>query len=446
VRLARLIRTSSFRLTTLYAVLFVVSVTILFGVVYLSAVDTMMRQIDHTVADELAEVRASAAPSDLAAMQKAVTEFARRSPGLYYLLQDDSGAILAGNMPHVAPVPGRQTLPRTVQSLVARRHAAVRGVGVTIPGGFLFVGASDHELREMKEAIIRAFLLSLAVTVPLALAGGVAMSLGVLRRVETIGRASRDIMAGDLTRRIPVRGAEDEFDHLAGGLNAMLDRIQSLMAGLQQVSSDIAHDLRTPLTRVRQRLELARQREATVGGLHQALDGSIEDVDAILRTFGALLRIAQVEAGTRRSGFVDLDLAPLLEGLVETYQPVAEEREQTLTAAVAEPLMVQGDRELIVQMFANLIENAIRHTPPGTRIAVTGGRTGVAVEDSGPGIPPALREHVLARFARLEASRTTPGDGLGLSMVSAIAQLHGASLMLQDAGPGLRVVVRFSGW
>jgi signal transduction histidine kinase len=423
----------------LYAALFVVSVTILFGVVYLAAVDTMMRQIDRTVADELAEVRASAAPSDLATLQTAVTEFARRSPGLSYLLQDDGGTILAGNMPHLEPVPGL----RTVRSPAARRHDAIRGFGVTVQGGYLFVGANAHELREMKAAIVRAFLLSLAVTVLLALVGGVGMSLGVLRRVETIGRASRDIIAGDLARRIPVRGTEDEFDQLAAGLNAMLDRIQSLMAGLQQISSDIAHDLRTPLTRVRQRLELARQREATVGGLHQALDGSIEDVDAILRTFGALLRIAQVESGSRRAGFATVELGALLEGLVETYQPVAEERSQVLTGVFVPPLVVQGDRELLVQMFANLIENAIRHSPDGARITVTGEQRTITVQDNGPGIPAAFRDQVMTRFYRLEASRTTEGDGLGLSMVSAVAQLHGATVRLEDNAPGLRVAVVF---
>ena len=412
----------------LYAGLFVVSVTILFGVVFLSAAQTMSRQIDRTVDDELAEVQAAAGPGGLAALQRAVTEFAGRSPGLRYSLADASGRVLAGNL----PPPGEE------------RRGALRGRSVAVPGGRLFVGASDHELREMKEAVARAFLLSLAVTVALALAGGAVMSLGVLRRVEAIGRASRDIMAGDLARRLPLRGTADEFDQLATGLNAMLDRIQALMAGLQQVSSDIAHDLRTPLTRMRQRLELARRRAGTVEALHAALDGSIGDVDAILSTFAALLRIAQVEAGTRRAGFAGVDLAALLEGLVETYQPVAEERGQALRGTAEGPLAVQGDRELLVQMFANLIENAIRHAPPGAQIAVAYGKNGVVVADDGPGIPVAQRGHVMARFARLEASRTTAGDGLGLSLVAAVAQLHGATVALEDNAPGLRVAVRFA--
>lgn len=449
---SRLIRTSSFRLTMLYAGLFVISVTILFGVVYLSAVQTMGRQIDHTVNDEVTEVLANAPPGNLAALQHTIAEFAVKSPSLRYLLQDNHGVVLAGNLPHVNPLPGVHALP----GHEAGKHAAsIRGKGVLIPGGYLFVGASDYEMREMKAAVARAFAVSLVFTVILALAGGTLMSLGVLRRVETIGRTTRDIIAGDLTRRIPLRGSDDEFDQLATGLNAMLDRIQALMAGLQQVSSDIAHDLRTPLTRLRQRLELARRsQDMNVAGsmaerlergnaLRDVLDDSIDNVDAILRTFSALLRIAQIEAGTRRSGFVELDLAPLLEGLAETFQPVAEERGKSLTASVAGPLMVLGDRELITQMFANLIENAIRHTPYGARIVVQGRPDGIFVQDDGPGIPASMHQHVLARFARLDASRTTPGDGLGLSMVAAVAQLHGATLLLQDAGPGLRAVLEF---
>jgi len=430
----------------LYAGLFVVSVTILFGVVFWSAAQTMARQIDQTVSDELAEVRASASSGDILALQSAVTEFAARSPGLRYLLQDDAGHVLAGDLPPIDAVPGARLLSRPD---VGKPAGAIRGRGVAVPGGYLFVGANDHELGEMEEAVVRAFGVSLVVTVMLALAGGAMMSLSVLRRVEALGRTSRDIMAGDLALRLPLRGVEDEFDQLATSLNAMLDRIQALMAGLQQVSSDIAHDLRTPLTRVRQRLELARRRADTVDALHTALDGSIGDVDAILRTFAALLRIAQVEAGTRRSGFVELDLSALLGELVEIYQPVAEERGQILTGSVEGPLTMRGDRELILQMFANLIENAMRHTPPRTRIAVTriavvGGPATIAVEDDGPGIPAASRAQVFARFHRLEASRTTPGDGLGLSMVAAVAQLHGASVTLQDAGPGLRVAVTFA--
>jgi signal transduction histidine kinase len=227
----------------------------------------------------------------------------------------------------------------------------------------------------------------------------------------------------------------------------MLDRIEGLMLGLQQVSSDIAHDLRTPLTRLRQSLELARRREHSVEGLHSALDGAILNVEAILETFGALLRIAQIESGTRRSGFTSVALSELLEGLIEAYQPVAEEKRQNLQGRVMPGLFVHGDRELLTQLFANLIENAIGHSPAGAEISVeatpTRGEVVVVVTDNGPGIPAEFRRKVLQRFYRLEASRTTPGSGLGLSLVAAVAILHEVAIDLEDNEPGLKCRVRF---
>src|SRR6195952_5072672 len=273
--------------------------------------------------------------------------------------------------------------------------------------------------------------------------------LGVLRRVEAVSQASRAIMEGDLTQRMTLRGTNDEFDHLASSLNAMLDRIQDLMLGLQQVSSDIAHDLRTPLTRLRQRLELARRRENTTGGLYAAIDGAIVNVDAILETFGALLRIAQIEAGTRRAGFQPVMLDELLNALVEAYQPVTEEKGQTLTSQIERDLCLQGDHELLTLLFANLVENAIGHSPAGVQIAVNAKRVADGIEaivaDTGQGIPAAFRTKVLQRFYRLEESRTTLGSGLGLSLVNAVAVLHGGSLDLRDNEPGLRCVLRFGG-
>jgi signal transduction histidine kinase len=225
----------------------------------------------------------------------------------------------------------------------------------------------------------------------------------------------------------------------------MLDRIQNLMQGLQQISSDIAHDLRTPLTRLRQRLELAHRRQASVEGLRAALEASIRDADGILETFGALLRIAQIEAGTRKAGFTQVDLSALLEELVEAYQPVADEKGQSLTPAIGAGLHVAGDRELLAQLFANLIENAVRHAPAGAALTVQAEAVERAVRavvsDNGPGIPAGLREKVFQRFYRLETSRTTPGSGLGLSLAGAIASLHGSELSLEDNAPGLRCVL-----
>ncbi len=448
MRLPRPLRTSSFRLTLLYAALFSVSVLLLFGIVGWSVTRFMAEQIDAVVTNELGEVQADAGGQSTAALRQVIEQLTARSPGIFYLLQSADGRFLAGNMLPVEPKPGPRALPWSHQPPEHHISGDIRGRGVVLPdGSYLFVGVSDYQLGEAREVIVRACVLGLAAAVVLALGGGLAMSYGVLRRVEQISRASRAIMTGDLGQRVALRGTDDEFDHLSASLNAMLDRIQELMLGLQQVSSDIAHDLRTPLTRLRQRLELARRREHTVKGLHDALDDAIGNSEAILETFGALLRIAQIEAGTRRSRFATVMLSELLDGLIETYQPVAEEKGQSLQGRITSGLQVHGDRELLTQLFCNLIENAIGHSQDGAAVsveaAVARGQVMVAVADNGPGIPAGLRSKVLQRFYRLETSRTTPGSGLGLSMVAAITTLHDATLDLQDNEPGLKCLIRF---
>jgi signal transduction histidine kinase len=448
VRLPRPLRTSAFRLTILYAAIFGVSGLLLFGVIAWSVNNFMAEQLDATVANELAEVQADAGGLETGALKRIVDGLIVNSPGVYYLLQGPDGQVIAGNMLAIRPKPGLRTLESAHQPPDRPVLGGIRGRGVALAdGGYLFVGVSDHQLSELREVVTRMFLLSLGMTIVLALAGGLVMSLGMLRRVEAVSRASRAIMAGDLTRRMTLRGTDDEFDHLGSSLNTMLDRIQDLMLGLQQVSSDIAHDLRTPLTRLRQRLELARRRENTVEGLYDAVDGAIVNVDAILETFGALLRIAQIEAGTRRAAFKPVMLDELLGALVEAYQPVTEEKGQTLTGQIEPGLCLQGDHELLTLLFANLVENAIGHSPAEAHISLDARRESdgiVAIlADTGPGIPAAFRKKVLQRFYRLEASRTTAGSGLGLSLVNAVAVLHGASLDLRDNEPGLRCILCF---
>jgi signal transduction histidine kinase len=448
VRLPRLLRTSTVRLTLLYAAVFATSVLVLFGIAAWSATGFMARQIDNTVANELAEVQADAGSGGDDAVREVVAGLIVRSPGVSYLLQDASGRVLAGNMLSIHPRPGLRVLDANHLPAPAHAVGGIRGRGVVLPSGsYLFVGLSSFELAEMQDAIARAAMWGLGATLAIALAGGLATSSWLLRRIDAVGLASREIMAGDLARRIPLRGTDDEFDRLAASLNAMLDRITDLMNGLQQVSSDIAHDLRTPLTRLRQRLERARRRSATVEELQTAIDGAIGDSEDILDLFAALLRIAQIEAGTRRSGFTSAALSELLVDLGETYRPEFEERGQSLALDVAPDLHVHGDRELLIQLFANLIENAFAHCPPGTQLSVAAqaiaGGVRVIVADNGPGIPDGLRQKVLQRFYRLEVSRTTPGSGLGLSMAAAIAELHDARLTLGDNRPGLRCELVF---
>jgi signal transduction histidine kinase len=254
-------------------------------------------------------------------------------------------------------------------------------------------------------------------------------------------------MAGDLSRRLPRGRRRDEFDGLAVELNAMLERIETLMEDVRQVTNDIAHDLRTPLARLRHGLEDARRKAGSVQDYERAVDAAVEETDRILETFTALLRIAQIEAGTRRAGFAEVDLSGLLSGLAETYAVVAEDRGQALTSTIEPGVRAVGDRDLLGQMVANLIENALTHTPPRSRIAVTlaAGADGpvATVADDGPGIPADMRQQVLKPFVRLEGSRTAPGNGLGLASVAAIARLHGIALGLSDNGPGLRATLPF---
>ncbi len=437
----RFARTSSFRLTLLYAALFSLSAALLFGLVYWIATGYVAGQIDAAIATEIAEERADSGGT-LAGLRAVIEAQARHaSPGAYYLLQDAHGHVLAGNLPPMPPTIGIRewTLPQ---------GGDARGRGLAAPeGGYLLVGLAAADLRELRHAIGYAFLWVVAGTLVLALVGGSVMSFSALGRVEAISRASRRIVAGDLGQRIALRGTNDEFDHLAASLNAMLDRIETLMAGMRQVSSDIAHDLRTPLSRHRQRLELALLQGGTAEDLRAALEASLGDVDSILETFAALLRIARLESRADPPPLLPLDLGQVAEEVTQAYRPVAEEHGQRLLYTRQGPVPLPGSRELLTQMVANLIENALRHTPSGTTISVTTASVdGIAVArvcDDGPGIPPAERAAVLRPFYRLEASRTTPGTGLGLALVAAIADLHGARVMLADNGPGLCAEIRF---
>ena len=452
MRSPRLLRTTNFRLTVFYAGSFSLSVLAVFAIVAWSTTQFMKRQIDITVSNEIVEVLADSAGRGPEGLAVIVQQMAQSAAGVSYLLQDRNGHVVAGNMSAMVPRTGVILLAHTPSRYRPRRRfdrsTGLRGRGVILPtGDYLFVALSDAELGEMQSVIAKGFLAGLAATIVFAVLGGLATSSGLLRRIEAISRTSREIMAGDLGRRIALRGGNDEFDHLAMSLNAMLDRIQALMSGLQQISNDIAHDLRTPLSRMRQRLELAARREHTVGGLQAAMSASIADSDAILHTFSALLRVAQIEAGTRRAGFATVAVSGLIEDLVEAYVPVAEERAQQLGRGIEAGLMVRGDRELLAQAVSNLIENAINHAPAGAALHVSGERLGemvrIMVCDDGPGIPAAFRTKVLQRFYRLESSRTTPGQGLGLSLVQAIVDLHDATLVLEDNEPGLRCILLF---
>ncbi|MCW5771758.1 MAG: HAMP domain-containing protein [Rhodospirillaceae bacterium] len=452
LRLKPLFRSAAFRLTLLYAAVFEISVAALFAVIYLGTAQYVRDEVSTEIERELAELHREFMAGGIDHLVIAV-ESRSGAPEyreMHYLLQDSHGVRLAGNLGTVRYFVGWSDLANgAVMTVRARRVAAVLRVkAMPLPGGALLaVGQSTQLIQEVRALAIRAFAWSSVATLALAVAGGVLISLGFLRRVDAIERTGREIMDGDLGRRLPVRGAGDEFDRLAVSVNRMLDRIQSLMTGLVQVTNDIAHDLRTPVARLRQRLESARMKAKTTAEYETAVDQAMADTDAILRTFAAMLRIAQIESGSRRAGFAELDLSALFATMVETYAAVAEDRGQRIVAAVQTGISLRGDRDLLAQMLSNLIENALAHSGAGARIEIAlrreaGGILGI-VADNGPGIPAEEREKVFRRFYRLDASRTTPGSGLGLSLVAAVADLHGISVALDDNNPGLRVKLLF---
>jgi signal transduction histidine kinase len=427
----------------LYGGLMSVGYLLLSGIVFWSTTRFMEQQIDANVTGELTEIQAAVPTGNLQQLHDVVAALIARSPDYFYLLQNAQSQVLAGNLPVTQPVLGVRQWPGSTHHR-GQPFSGIRGRGVRVSEqAYLFVGLSTVQLHEMEELLVHVFLWGLALAILLSLAGGAAMSLSFLKRIEAVSQTSRDIIAGDLQRRIPQRGSGDEFDHLAASLNTMLDRIQTLMEGLRQVSNDIAHDLRTPLTRLRQRLELAQSRSDVVLSSGGVIEQTLRDLDSILDTFGALLRIAQIEGGARKAGFAPLDLAEVLRNVIEIYQSALEERGQRLEVHIDPALNVTGDRELLTQLFANLIDNAMRHSPRDAQIELTatrrGNRVQVVIADDGPGIPAEFREKVLQRFFRLEGSRSTPGSGLGLSLAQAIARLHESELVLSNNEPGLRV-------
>lgn len=446
MRRNKLFHSSSFRLALFYAAMLTASVLILFGVTYWFARDYAARDENNEIDVESASILDEAGSDGIARLPAIIDAHMRLRKDVrgVYLLQDARGQKITGNIPAMAPILGPTTLERPIDGQVLQ----IRAHGYRLQNGdYLLVGQDTATLRQMNALILRTFAVEIVITLILAGVGTAIVGMTVLNRVDTVNRTARAIMAGDLSQRVPVRGTQDEFDELAAGMNAMLDRIEDLMRSMRQVSNDIAHDLRTPLTRLRQRLEHATRHGHTAAELHDVLTHSIRQVDSILETFGALLRIAQIEAGGRVSGKRIIDVSTLLSGIVEDFSPAAEDRGLKLDSNVGSGLKVSADPELLTQMVANLVDNAIRYCPPGSRICVQANAVGdgleLAVCDTGPGIPPQEREKVLRPFYRLESSRTTEGSGLGLSLVAAIAKRHEARLSLGDNEPGLKVSVLF---
>jgi signal transduction histidine kinase len=324
-----------------------------------------------------------------------------------------------------------------------------------LPSGYrLIVGRDIEDRRELARMVRSAMLWGLGVMALFGIGGGYWVSRKLLARIDALSDTTRTIMEGDLTGRLPVNGSGDELDRLSESLNLMLARIEQLMAGLREVSDNIAHDLKTPLNRLRNRVEGALREPYGEPVYREALERTIEEADGLIKTFNALLSIARIEAGAGGENRETLDVSTLLRDVAELYEPVAEERGLVLKAEADAPIMVRADRQLLGQAIANLIDNAIKYGTAEVagngagaepevevRVEAKGPVAEIVVTDRGPGVPAADRERVLGRFVRLEASRSEPGSGLGLSLVAAVARLHGGSLRLEDNEPGLRVIL-----
>jgi signal transduction histidine kinase len=315
-------------------------------------------------------------------------------------------------------------------------------------GGFQLLVAQDVHERYLTEKFFTTTLpWTVALMLVLGLVGGALMSRNMLRRLDQINRTAGQIFAGDFSRRVPVSRARDEFDTLADSLNRMLDRIERLMKGVRDVTDSVAHDLRTPLNRLRNRLEETQRHLDPDGKEALEIEAAMRETDQIIATFNALLLIAEADAGVQRGAMAKIDLTPMVDDVAELYAPLAEEKEVTLEVKPSGATLIEGNRSLISQALANLIDNAIKYTASSGHISVWPAMTpdgvDLTVADTGPGIPATERARVVERFVRLEASRNSPGTGLGLSLVAAVARLHGASLILEDNSPGLKAIIRF---
>ncbi|GJD59578.1 sensor histidine kinase [Methylobacterium dankookense] len=448
-RFQKLFRTTAFKLSLAYLTIFAACAFLALGYVAWNARQVLDDQIVSTID---AEINGLSEQYNAGGLRRLITVVERRSrePGAsLYLVTTALGEHVVGNVSEVPARilerPGQVEIAYSRGSAESAEHRAIVRI-FTLPGGFRLLVGRDTEERDRLRAVIgRAFASSLAVVVVLGVVGGWLVASRVLARVDAMTRTTRAIMAGDLDDRLSVAGNGDELDRLALNLNLMLERIGELMRGLREVSDNIAHDLKTPLTRLRNRADEALRGARAPDELRAALEGVIEESDGLIRVFNALLMIARLEAGNASAVVAPLDLGPVVRGVGELYEVLAEEQGLALDVQAPDGLVCTGNRELIGQALANLIDNAIKYGAEGGRIAVSASRgegmIRLSVADRGPGIPEAERGRVLDRFVRLEDARSRPGFGLGLSLVNAVARLHQGDLALEDHAPGLRVVL-----
>ncbi len=447
----KLFRTTAFKLSLAYLVLFSIGAGLVLTRVGARVKEVLDEQIEQTVDAEIRALSEQYSQGGLRQLTTAVERRLRAPGGSLYLLMTHSGEVIVGNIepPNFTPSGGTEL----VETQYLRRgettetHPALLRLFL-IPGGFrLLIGHDIEDHKVLRDILRRALGVSLFWLALVGALGGLFVAHRMLERVDVMSASARRIMAGDMNERLAVSGAGDELDRLAENFNAMLARISELMTGLREVSDNIAHDLKTPLTRLRNRAEAAL-RGASVNGEHrEALAVVIDESDSLIRVFNALLMIARAEAGYSSDNLAVLDADDVVRDIAEMYEPVAEEQGAHLFVDAQNGLSIKGSRELLGQALVNLVDNALKYGSGGDnpRVDVSAKRVcdriEITVADHGPGISAADRERVVGRFVRLENSRTRPGSGLGLSMAGAVARLHQGALRIEDNAPGLRVVL-----
>ncbi|MCC6946974.1 MAG: HAMP domain-containing protein [Bradyrhizobiaceae bacterium] len=453
--LGKLVRTTAFKIIAVYLIVFALFAAGVIAYLARHTQQLVVSQITETVDAEMRSLQEEFTVGGINRLVDVVEARAQQPGSNLYLVTTFAGAAIVGNV----EVPN-ETLGRPGWSEISYRRAedpddrhvsrALVRVSV-LPGGFrLLVGRDFEERDRLRQILAKPARWAVVFLVILGVGGGLFIARRVLKRIDAMTETSDRIMAGDLSGRLPVAGSGDEFDRLANSLNAMLERIEGLMTGVKQVSDNIAHDLKTPLTRLRNQAEEALRASKSEADYRAALEATIEESDALIRTFDALLMISRAEAGEVRTHMADFDAADVANSVGELYEPLAEEKGLKFVVEAEPPLPCHGNRELIGQALANLVDNAIKHGEPVTpgiagevrvHARAAGGRILLTVADRGPGIPDGERRHVLERFVRLEASRSRPGAGLGLSLAAAVARLHGGELLLEDNNPGLRATL-----
>lgn len=445
--LVKLVRTSTFRLTILFVGAFVLAATLVIVYIYYNTTVLLARQLRDVIQADMQGLVEQYQDGGILRLAAAVEQRSLGSGNAIYLLVDIRGRQIAGNI--VGPsgtLPDREQWVefgyRRQQGAASDSHLALARIVPLNDGFVLLVGKDIEDWRRFQDVITSALTWGVGLTIVVGLLGGVIMSRRILTRIDDISATSRTIMEGDLSERVAETGSGDELDRLAQNLNAMLDRIEQLMRSMKEVSDNIAHDLKTPLTRLRTRVETVLREEDTER-FRSALEMTIVDADGLIETFNALLLIARVESGAAHQTFVELDIADIARDIAELYEPAAEDMAAVLRVEAPQTLIMRGNRELISQALSNLIDNALKYGLPSQsgmitiQVMIADGAIKVGVCDCGAGIKEADRQRVRERFVRLEASRSKPGSGLGLSLAAAVARLHGGELELKDNEPGL---------